>query len=68
MPNNKKDKNTTTKSESVKLQPRNVNKSVKNVFELKKKSLAKEGSKETVFLTGFTNTFIYIFRYKLNTF
>lgn len=32
-----KDKNTTTKSESVKLQPRNINKSTKNVFELKEK-------------------------------
>lgn len=43
MPNNKKDKNTTTKSESVKLQPRNVNKSVKNVFELKKEKPSKRG-------------------------
>ena len=37
MPNNKKDKNTTTKSESVKLQPRNINKSTKAVFEDKRK-------------------------------
>ena len=35
MPNNKKDKNTTTKS--VKLQPRNINKSTKAVFEDKRK-------------------------------
>lgn len=34
---NKKKKDTTTKSESVKLQPRNINKSTKNVFELKEK-------------------------------
>lgn len=34
---NKKDKNTTTKSEPVKLQPRDINKSTKNVFELKEK-------------------------------
>ena len=34
---NKKDKNTTTKSESVKLQPRKINKSTKNVLELKEK-------------------------------
>ena len=32
-----KDKNTTTKSESVKLQPRNINKSTKAVFEDKRK-------------------------------
>ena len=37
MPNNKKDKNTTTKLESVKLQPRNINKSTKTVFEDKRK-------------------------------
>ena len=37
MPNNKKDKNTTTKSEPVKLQPRNINKSTKAVFEDKRK-------------------------------
>ena len=37
MPNNKKDKNTTTKSESVKLQPRNINKSTTAVFEDKRK-------------------------------
>ena len=37
MPNNKKDKNPTTKSESVKLQPRNINKSTKAVFEDKRK-------------------------------
>ena len=37
MPNNKKDKNTTTKSEPVKLQPRNINKSTKAVFENKRK-------------------------------
>lgn len=37
MPNNKKDKNTTTKSEPVKLQPRNINKSIKAVFEDKRK-------------------------------
>lgn len=43
MPNNKKDKNATTKSELVKLQPRNVNKSVKNVFELKKEKPSKRG-------------------------
>ena len=37
MPNNKKDKNTTTKSEPVKIQPRNINKSTKAVFEDKRK-------------------------------
>ena len=37
MQNNKKDKNTTTKSEPVKLQPRNINKSTKAVFEDKRK-------------------------------
>ena len=37
MPNNKKDKNTTTKSEPIKLQPRNINKSTKAVFEDKRK-------------------------------
>ena len=38
MPTNKKSKdNTTTKSESVKLQPRNINKSTKAVFEDKRK-------------------------------
>ena len=37
MPNNKKYKNTTTKSELVKLQPRNINKSTKAVFENKRK-------------------------------
>lgn len=36
MPNNKKDKNT-TKTEPVKLKSRNINKSTKNVFELKEK-------------------------------
>lgn len=43
MPNNKKDKNATTKSESVKLQPRNVNKSVRGVFKLKKEKPIKKG-------------------------
>ena len=37
MPTNKKSKDTTTKSESVKLQPRNINKSTKAVFEDKRK-------------------------------
>lgn len=41
MSTNKKSKDNTTKSEPVKLQPRNVNKSVKNVFELKKEKPSK---------------------------
>lgn len=43
MSTNKKSKDNTTKSEPVKLQPRNVNKSVKNVFELKKEKPNKRG-------------------------
>lgn len=35
--NNKKSKDNTTKSEPVKLQPRNINKSTKAVFEDKRK-------------------------------
>lgn len=34
---NKNKKDTTTKSEPVKLQPRNINKSTKSIFELKEK-------------------------------
>lgn len=41
MQNNKKDKNATTKSEPVKLQPRNINKSIKNVFKLKEEKPSK---------------------------
>ena len=37
MPTNKKSKDNTTKLESVKLQPRNINKSTKTVFEDKRK-------------------------------
>ena len=37
MPTNKKSKDNTTKSEPIKLQPRNINKSTKVVFENKRK-------------------------------
>ena len=37
MPTNKKSNNNTTKSEPLKLQPRNINKSTKTVFEDKRK-------------------------------
>ena len=37
MPTNKKSKDNTTKSEPVKLQQRNINKSTKAVFENKRK-------------------------------
>lgn len=37
MPTNKKSKNNITKSEPIKLQPRNINKSTKVVFENKRK-------------------------------
>lgn len=37
MPTNKKSKDNITKSEPVKLQPRNINKSTKVVFENRKK-------------------------------
>lgn len=37
MPTNKKSKDNTTKSEPVKLQPRNINKSTKAVFEDKRR-------------------------------
>ena len=37
MPTNKKSKDNTTKSEPIKLQPRNINKSTKAVFENKRK-------------------------------
>ena len=37
MPTNKKLKDNTTKSEPIKLQPRNINKSTKAVFENKRK-------------------------------
>lgn len=38
MPTNKKSKDNTTKSEPVKLQPRNINKPTKVVFENKRKT------------------------------
>lgn len=37
MSTNKKKKDTTTKSEPIKLQPRNINKSTRNMFKLKEK-------------------------------
>lgn len=37
MPINKKSKDNTTKTEPVKLQPRNINRSTKTVFEDKRK-------------------------------
>ena len=43
MQTNKKSKDNTTKTESVKLQPRNVNKSVRGVFKLKKEKPIKKG-------------------------
>lgn len=43
MSTNKKKKDTTTKSEPVKLQPRNINKTTKNVFELNKKKPSETG-------------------------
>lgn len=43
MQTNKKSKDNTTKTESVKLQPRNVNKSIKSVFKLKKEKPIKKG-------------------------
>lgn len=43
MPTNKKSKDNTTKSEQIKLQPRNINRSTKAVFEDKRKKSSGTG-------------------------
>ena len=45
MPTNKKSKDNTTKSEPIKLQPRNINKSTKAVFENRERNLVEQGSR-----------------------